>query len=646
MESEKKKHHLFRPLDESETKILEKFKIEVDDKSVLDVLDAEVPLSAAFVDFTHSLIQQNVQPTHLIGSPNMTEEILKLDLFESQHLNFDWTKDRKVILLFHAEGKQWITFWAVSTGEWITLSKNMREKKQHLFRPLDESETEVLEKMKIEKAGNSVLDVLDSKVPMSADFVDFTLSLIQQNVQPTHLIGSHNMTKAILNFESQKLDDWTKDREVILLFHKVGKQWITVWANLREEWITAFDWQDREAGDMNEDIKDDARNKISAVLTKMAKKSKKELTLTILTVNENYPRPSDSDFFIMAALSAYAAACEMDPFKYIEFVKAEIGSGGGDRDPVRERILLEFIKGTRPDIAAFIERKRKESELSSADVISKHAADWGLDPFEYIQFLGSGGGDRDPGRETILFEYVKQERPNVAAFIESKRKEPEDNSGDEHGPKIKRHKAPNYSQWPPITRETSVDQKWWVKQSFGGVPNNGFDSQFTLDSFKTLMEEEWLGDQVINKFFEVLEKREEEMQKNGDLDTRSFFCNTYFLVLLERTQGSKDSVTRVTTGMVGCDKIYVPAHINGNHWALYTVSMQEKQIEYYDSLGLNGTSNSHMKCLLKYLCDTDTSRELVPGDWTTKNVEVPRQENSKYRERVLRLLIRCWKCLF
>jgi hypothetical protein len=448
----------------------------------------------------------------------------------------------------------------------VYLSKNMVSKNMdYLFRPLDKLEAKILKKFKKEVNDKSVLDVLDSKVPLPAAFIDFTILLIQQNVQSTRLIGSHKITEEILKldrFESQHLKvDWTKEHEVILLFHAVDKQWITFWADLNQEWITAFDWQDRKAGDMSEDIKNDAINKISVVLTRMAKMSKKELTLEVKTMANNYPRPSDSDSFVMAAIAAYAVACGLDPFKYIESVKQEIG----DRDLVRER---------------------------------------------------------------ILFEYLKQNSPNVAVFIESKRKESEDNSGDEHGPKLKRRKVPNYSQCPLITQQTSVDQKRWVNLSFDCDPNVLFiGSQFTLEHYKTLMNNRWLGDDVINKFFKMLEKRDAAMQKNGDLDRRSFFCQTSFLYLLRKCGPS--SVAAVTKKMVNVDKIYVPVHISDCHWALVMVSMQEKQIEYYDSLGMNG-GNSHMQIMISYLCQRESNRgyELVPEDWTMKTAEVPKQKNG------------------
>jgi hypothetical protein len=472
---------------------------------------------------------------------------------------------------------QRIVFWTDDPfGISVYLLKNMAHLIDHLFRALNDDETEIFTIFKKEVNDKNLLDVLDSRVPLPAAFIDFTILLIQQNVQRTRLIGSHKMTEEILKLDLEQIEsqhlkiDWTKEHEVILLFHAVDKQWITFWADLKGEWITAVDWQDREAGDMSEDIKNDAINKISTVLTRMAKMSQKELTLKVETMANNYPRPSDSDFFVTAAISAYAVACGFDPFHYIELVEKKIGSGGGDQ--VRERILFEYIKQNSPDVALFIERKRKESE---------------------------------------------------------------DNSGDEHGPKLKRRKAPNYSQRPPITQKTSVDQKLWVNQSFKGVPNNKIDSELSLNSFKTLMENGWVGDEVINKFFEMLEKRDEEMQKNGDLKRRSVFCNSQLLNLFRK---DPDIVPRFPKLMIkrkifmfNCDKVYVPVNISNSHWALVMASIQEKKIEYYDSLHWNG--DKHMEDVMKFLCQhykiENEGAELDPREWKMGSAEVPKQNNGK-----------------
>jgi hypothetical protein len=466
----------------------------------------------------------------------------------------------------------------------------------HLFKPLQIWETPVFEKFIKEVNDKSVLDVLDSKVPLSAAFIDFTILLIQQNVVSTSLIGSHKTTEEILKLESQPLKiDWTKEHEVIVLFHAVDEQWITIWADLKKGWITAVDWGDRQAGDMSKDIKNDAINKISAVLTRMAKMSKKELTLKVRRIQNKYPRPLDSDFFIMAAVSAYTVACGLDPFDYIASHKGNI----------RERIILEYVKHISPDVAAFLESKRKE----------------------FIE---------ESKKEQEFIEESKRKE-----IIESKRKESEDNSGDEHGPKLKRRKAPNYSQWPSITQKTSVDQKQWVDDSFKGGPNDIIDEGLTLKSFRSLKEHGWIAGEVIDKFFSMLQERDKEMQKNRDLDGKSFFCGTYFLLCLQRDV----SITGTVKRMDNWDKMYVPVHVGGKHWALVMVSIHEKQLEYYDSLGYDGTR--YMETLISYLCETETSsrgyKKLVPEDWRMINAEVPKQNNGKVQEAGVQIIASCCK---
>jgi hypothetical protein len=460
----------------------------------------------------------------------------------------------------------------------------------HLFRPLCPSEVTILKKFEREATDRSLLDVLNSNIPLPAAFVDFTISLIQQNVESTRLIGSHNRTEAILKldleeFASKRLKiDWTKEYELILLFHAVSEQWITFSVNLNEKKICAIEWQDQETGGMCEETKKKAINKIRAVITMMAKKSKKELKLEVVPNSFDSQRSSKHDFFMVAAISTFALAGGYNPSTYYsEYNKITDGRPCGEHF-----------------------------------------------------------------RERILFEYVQQKCPDVALFVESKRKESKDNmtqGGDEHGPKPKRRKTatdssgPNYLQLPSITQKTSVDQKHWVQQSLlrnEFSPNDRIAVHLSIQSFQTLKPGIWIGDEVISMFMLLLDRRDAKMHKNEVLSRRSHFCQSYFLHLFR--QNGLDFVERYAKTMVkrniiifDCDKVYVPVHISNCHWGLVMASIQEKKIEYYDSLGYNG--DIHMKDVMEYLFQHHTGEtrgaELVPAEWKMRTAEVPKQYNSK-----------------
>jgi Ulp1 family protease len=72
-------------------------------------------------------------------------------------------------------------------------------------------------------------------------------------------------------------------------------------------------------------------------------------------------------------------------------------------------------------------------------------------------------------------------------------------------------------------------------------------------------------------------------------------------------------------------------NISNSHWALVMASIQEKKIEYYDSLHRNG--DKHMEDVMKFLCQhykiENEGAELDPREWKMGSAEVPKQNNGK-----------------
>lgn len=139
----------------------------------------------------------------------------------------------------------------------------------------------------------------------------------------------------------------------------------------------------------------------------------------------------------------------------------------------------------------------------------------------------------------------------------------------------------------------------------------------------------WLNDEVVNFYFELLCQRSKE---NVSLPRLQIF-NTFFYSKL-KTSGYA-SVKRWTrkSDIFSCDMILIPIHL-GIHWCCAEINIKERTIFYYDSL-----HNSNNKCLhlLKdYLVEehkdkkgTDGSAEFDLSNWIISSPKgIPGQQNG------------------
>ena len=81
------------------------------------------------------------------------------------------------------------------------------------------------------------------------------------------------------------------------------------------------------------------------------------------------------------------------------------------------------------------------------------------------------------------------------------------------------------------------------------------------------------------------------------------------------------------------DKIFFPVNVPNVHWACAVIFVQEKRIQYFDSLG--GAGKHYLKALLQYVKDEWESKnpgEELPDlkDWklVSTTIDTPRQENG------------------
>lgn len=121
-----------------------------------------------------------------------------------------------------------------------------------------------------------------------------------------------------------------------------------------------------------------------------------------------------------------------------------------------------------------------------------------------------------------------------------------------------------------LSESTEVIQKFFIP--------------ITVRDLKTLKQPNWLNDEVINFYFELLRQRSKD---NSKLPRLHIF-NTFFYPKL--SSKGYESVRRWTKNIdiFSFDMILIPIHL-GIHWCCAEINIKSQSIFYYDSLHNNNT---------------------------------------------------------
>ena len=118
---------------------------------------------------------------------------------------------------------------------------------------------------------------------------------------------------------------------------------------------------------------------------------------------------------------------------------------------------------------------------------------------------------------------------------------------------------------------------------------------------------EWLNDEIINYYLQMVRERSFNSSTTSKVSTRSpkktlpkiHIFNTFFYQLLS-TRGYT-SVRRWTkkakVNLFDMDRVVIPINKGGFHWILVIVNVTQKRIEYYDSMGRQGESSENRPVL-------------------------------------------------
>ena len=138
----------------------------------------------------------------------------------------------------------------------------------------------------------------------------------------------------------------------------------------------------------------------------------------------------------------------------------------------------------------------------------------------------------------------------------------------------------------------------------------------TRRSMQTLRPGKWLNDEVINYFLKnCLAKRDEFICARQTGRKRSHFFNSFFVQTMFDEKNSNpslrgrynyDNVSHWSKNVPGKNifklkYILIPINLDNMHWTTAVIYMEEKRIQYYDSMG--GTDEAKLKGLFQYVQD-------------------------------------------
>lgn len=201
------------------------------------------------------------------------------------------------------------------------------------------------------------------------------------------------------------------------------------------------------------------------------------------------------------------------------------------------------------------------------------------------------------------------------------------------------------------TAESSI-----VREALYGIgpPNEILASQdadsVQRASMQRLQPGEWLNDIIVNYYLKnCLAKRDEKLCAAQPGRKRSHFFSSYFVQTLFDEKNANDqlrgkyaykNVERWSTKVPGEDifnlkYIVCPINLNNIHWTSAVIFMEEKKIQYYDSLG--GTDWVKLQGLLDYLKDEWKAKkgsDMDVSEWKLLGCQddTPRQLNGEFFE--------------
>ncbi|KAG0672350.1 Smt3-specific protease [Maudiozyma exigua] len=173
---------------------------------------------------------------------------------------------------------------------------------------------------------------------------------------------------------------------------------------------------------------------------------------------------------------------------------------------------------------------------------------------------------------------------------------------------------------PQLDNADITEVKTTLNRNDNGILSDKDNLEVRVRDIKTLAPRRWLNDTVIEYFMKFIESSTEKT-----VAFNSFFYTT----LSERGyQGVRRWMKRKKVTITDLNKIFVPINLNQSHWALGMIDIQNKTINYVDSLshGPNAMSFAILNDLKGYVISE--SKEAIGQDFELNHISCPQQPNG------------------
>ncbi|KZT74848.1 cysteine proteinase [Daedalea quercina L-15889] len=197
---------------------------------------------------------------------------------------------------------------------------------------------------------------------------------------------------------------------------------------------------------------------------------------------------------------------------------------------------------------------------------------------------------------------------------------------------IERRIRPKLPTSLPPEDEARVDKLFSQK----GVISKCNREQVTATDLSRLRPNQWLNDEIINFYGQMIMARAEASQQNAGSNGRKkplnvHYFNTFFWSKLgEGYKKSKLARWTKKIDIFAKDVILIPINHNNSHWTAAAINFHKRRIESYDSMGMQ--RRNVFKLLREYLNAEHMDKRGRPFDFTGWKdyvlEDTPQQENG------------------
>jgi Ulp1 family protease len=210
-------------------------------------------------------------------------------------------------------------------------------------------------------------------------------------------------------------------------------------------------------------------------------------------------------------------------------------------------------------------------------------------------------------------EIMEEDRIYKEKQEEQKKQAQQDKSGSSSDTRRRKRDPPPRN----FTREEIdrvYDARGETNQNMEQTMVKGFNVEINRRHLGTLSGLNWLNDEVINFYRELLQEREINAMTRENRTRQVWFTNTFFISKLSENGYTYRNVRRWTkrakVDIFSLRLMLIPMNVGGSHWTCAGINFHEKTITYYDSMG--GGGRNVLQILLRYLKDEHENKKKSP----------------------------------